>query len=348
MKKMKAVRIHGPSKVSIDEIPLQEPGDHDVVIRVKAAGLCGTDYDLYTNDMVYINEGMAKLPIVPGHEWSGIVERVGRKASVFKPGDRVSGECTVSCGKCGFCLQGRVSQCLDRTETGILNREGGFAEYIVFPESHLHKFEKVPFEEAALIEPTGIALNAAIRGGITPLDNVLVMGAGAVGLQAAQIAKKIYGARKVILTDIIDARLDRARNYGLDGKVNPSREDLKEKVTEITKGRMIDILIEASGSKDAFINAKEVVRPFGRIVLIGFFGSKKPVIEWDSFITRDITMIGALGSPGIWDDVIDMLDSGVIETRSLISHEMKFEDFEKGLELMVSRKDNALKVILKP
>lgn len=348
MKKMKAVRIHGPSKVSIDEILLREPGDHDVVIRIKAAGLCGTDHDLYTNDMVYINEGMAKLPIVPGHEWSGIIESVGDKVSIFKPGDRVSGECTVSCGKCEFCLQGRISQCLDRTETGILNREGGFAEYIVFPESHLHKFENISFEEAALIEPTGIALNAVIRGGITPLDNVLVMGAGAVGLQTAQIAKKVYGARKVILTDIIDERIDRAREYGLDGTVNLSNQNLKETVSEITKGRMIDIIIEASGSKDAFSKAKDVIRPFGRIVLIGFFGSEKPDIEWDSFITRDITMIGALGSPGIWDDVIEMLDSGIIETRSLISHEMKLEDFEKGLELMVGHKEKTLKVILKP
>ena len=345
---MKAVRIHGPKKVSIDEVPVREPGDYDAVIKVKAAGLCGTDYELYTNDMVYITEGLAKLPLIPGHEWSGIVEKVGSKVSRFKQGDKVSGECTVSCGKCEFCQQGRISQCIDRTETGIMNREGGFAEYIVFPESHLHKFENIPFEEAALIEPTGIGLNAVIRGGVTPLDNLLVMGAGPVGLQTAQIAKKIYGARNVILIDIMDERLGRAASFGLDGTVNVSREDLKRRVSDITAGRMIDIVIEASGSTEAFRQTKEVIRPFGKMVLIGFFGSKKPEVDWDVFTTRDITIIGALGSPGIWDNVIEMLDSGKIETRSLISHKMSLKDFEKGLDLMVGRKDNAMKVILRP
>lgn len=120
---MKAVRIHGPGKVSIDEVPIREPGEYDVLIKVKAAGLFGTDYELYTNDMVYIKEGLAKLPIIPGHEWSGIVEKVGKKVSKFKEGDKISGECTVNSGKCEFCLQGRIIQCIERTETGIMNRE---------------------------------------------------------------------------------------------------------------------------------------------------------------------------------------------------------------------------------
>lgn len=164
---MKAVRIHGPGKVSIDEVPIREPGEHDVLIKVKAAGLFGTDYELYTNDMVYITEGLAKLPIIPGHEWSGIVEKVGKKVSKFK--------------------------------------------------------------EAALIKPTGIGLNAVIRGGVTPLDNVLVMGSSPIGLQTAQIAKKVYGTRKVILSGIRDERIERAGSYGLDGTINVRKENLKEK-----------------------------------------------------------------------------------------------------------------------
>jgi len=123
---------------------------------------------------------------------------------------------------------------------------------------------------------------------------------------------------------------------------------LKEKVAEITNGRMIDVVIETSAGIDVFKEIKEVIRPFGRVVLIGFFGSKKPEIDWDVYSTRDITLIGALGSPGIWDNVIELLESGRIETRSLISHRMKLEDFEKGIDIMVNRKENACKVILNP
>ena len=150
-----------------------------------------------------------------------------------------------------------------------------------------------------MIEPTRIALNAIIRGGVTPLDNVLVIGPGPIGLQTAQIAKKVYGANRVILSGTRDERLSRAKSYGLDGLVNINKESLKERVAEITNGRMIDVVIETSAGIDVFKEIKDIIRPFGRVVVIGFFGSKKPDIDWDAYSTRDITLIGALGSPGI-------------------------------------------------
>ena len=107
---------------------IKEPGCGEVLIKIKAAGLCGIDYELYTNDMVYLKEGRSKLPIIPGHEWSGVVEKIGEYVSNFKVDDKVTGECTVSCGKCYYCERGIHNQCLDRTETGIMNREGGFKD----------------------------------------------------------------------------------------------------------------------------------------------------------------------------------------------------------------------------
>jgi 2-desacetyl-2-hydroxyethyl bacteriochlorophyllide A dehydrogenase len=345
---MKAVVIHGPSQVSIDDVKVKQPGLGEVLIKVKAAGLCGTDYELYTNDMVYINEGLSKLPIIPGHEWSGVVEKTGEGVENYKPGDKVTGECTVSCGKCYYCQRGKQNQCINRTETGIMNRDGGFAEYITFPVSHLHKFKTLSFEEASLIEPTGIGLYATMRGNVTPFDNVMVTGPGPVGLKVAQIAKKVFNAKRVILTGTRDERLDRAKNYGIEGCINIRKEEVKEKVTEITHGEMIDVVIEESGGTDVFEDIKQVINPCGRIVLNGFFGSKKVVIDWDFITVNDIKIIGSLGSPNIWDDVIEMLESGKIETKSLISHVIKLEEFEKGLDIMVNRKENACKVILKP
>jgi 2-desacetyl-2-hydroxyethyl bacteriochlorophyllide A dehydrogenase len=345
---MKAVVIHGPEQVSIDEVVVREPGAGEVLVKVMAAGLCGTDYELYTNDMVYIKEGLSRLPLIPGHEWSGVVVKAGPGVSSFQPGDKVSGECTVNCQKCWYCQRGIPNQCRNRTETGIMNRDGGFAEYITFPVSHLHRFKTLSFEEASLIEPTGIALYALQRGRITPFDNVVVMGPGPVGLQAAQIAKKVFRARKVILVGTRQERLDRAANFGLDGLVNIRQEDVAGKVRDYTDGRMADLVLEESGGSTVFSEIKKIISPCGRIVLNGFFGSRSAPIDWDFITVNDINIIGALGSPNIWDDVIDLLESGMIETKSLISHVLRLDEFEKGLDIMVNRRDNACKVILKP
>jgi len=345
---MKAVVIHGPKQISIDDVPIKEPGQGEALIKVMAAGLCGTDYELYTNDMVYIKEGLSKLPLIPGHEWSGVVVRTGPGVSSFQAGDKVSGECTVNCQKCWYCARGINNQCKDRTETGIMNRDGGFAEYITFPISHLHRFSSLSFEEASLIEPTGIALYALMRGKIAPFDNVVIMGPGPVGLQAAQIARKVFRAKKVILAGTRPERLERATGFGLDGLINIRQEDIAEKVRTYTGGQMADLVIEASGGATVFQDIKKIINPCGRIVLNGFFGSKAAPIDWDFITVNDISIIGALGSPNIWDNVIDLLESGIIETKCLISHIMKLDEFEKGLDMMVNRRENACKVILKP
>lgn len=345
---MKAVKIYGPSTIKIEEVPVKQPGEGEVLIKIKAVGLCGTDYELYTNDMVYLKNGLSKLPLIPGHEWSGVVEKTGQNVKKFSVGDKVSGECTVSCGKCCFCQKGSYNQCIDRTETGIMNRDGGFAEYITFPETHLHKFESISFEEAALIEPTGIALFSVMKANVTPLDNVLVIGPGPIGLMVAQIVKKVYGSKNVILVGTRDERLKMSKDFDLDGTINIRKEQVEEKVRAITGGQMIDVVIETSGGADVFKDIEKVIQPCGRIVLVGFFAGKKAEINWDAFIVKDIEIIGTLGSPGIWDNVIELLESRKITTRPLISHEMRLDEFEKGIDIMANRKENVCKVIFKP
>jgi 2-desacetyl-2-hydroxyethyl bacteriochlorophyllide A dehydrogenase len=348
---MKAIRIYGPYDARYEEVPVKKPEAGEVVIKIRAVGLCGTDYELYTNEMVYIQEGLCKLPMIPGHEWSGDIVEVGERAGSFKVGDKVTGECTVSCGKCSFCKKGLYNMCTDRTETGVMSRDGGFAEYITFPISHLHKFENISYEEASLIEPTGIAMYVVMRSHITPLDNVMVMGPGAIGLQAAQIVKRIFGAKKIIITGTRKERLDRARAYDLDGYINVREEDLYARVHEITGGEMIDTVIETSAGLTVFDDIKKVINPCGKVGMVGFFGAKKPNCDWDSFTTRDISIYGSLGSPHVWDDIIHMMENGKLDTKNLISHEMdlkSYDDFKKAMDTMVERRENVCKVILKP
>lgn len=349
---MKAIRIYGPSEARYEEVPIKKPELDEVVIRVKAVGLCGTDYELYTNEMVYIQEGLCKLPLTPGHEWSGEIVETGGNTGNFKVGDRVTGECTVSCGKCSFCNKGLYNMCINRTETGVMSRDGGFAEYITFPISHLHKFSShISYEEASLIEPTGIAMYVVKRSQVSPLDNVLVIGPGPIGLQAAQIVKKIYGAKRIIISGTRKERLDRARVYNLDGYINVREEDLFERVKDITEGEMIDTVIETSAGLTVFDDIKKVIKPCGRIGLVGFFGAKKPSCDWDSFTTRDISILGSLGSPHVWTDIIGLMEKGKLDTKNLISHQMElksYDDFKNAMETMVNRKENVSKIIMKP
>ena len=349
---MKAIRIYGPCDARYEEVPIKKPKSGEVVISIKAVGLCGTDYELYTNEMIYIQEGLCKLPITPGHEWSGEIVETGENAGKFKVGDRVTGECTVSCGECSLCKKGLYNMCINRTETGVMSRDGGFAEYITFPVSHLHKFGScISYEEASLIEPTGIAMYVVKRSHVSPMDNVLVIGPGPIGLQAAQIVKKIFGSKRIILSGTRKERLDRARIYDLDGYINVREEDLFERVRDITEGEMIDTVIETSGGLTVFDDIKKIINPCGKVGLVGFFGAKKPSCDWDSLTTRDISIYGSLGSPHVWGDIIKLIENGKLDTRNLISHEMELKsygDFKNAIDIMTNRTENVSKIILKP
>lgn len=344
---MKAVRVHGPCDARLEDIPVREPEENEVLVKVKSIGLCGTDYDIYTNDLIYLREGISKLPIVPGHEWSGVIEKAGSCVTKFKPGDKVVGECTIGCQSCKYCFSGNYNVCRNREETGIIQKDGAFAEYIVFKEDFLHKFSKMSFDEAALVEPTAVALYSIMRGDVRPNDNVLVIGPGAIGLLASQIAKNVYGARKVILSGTRAERLDRAKTYGLDGVINVREEDLKKRVAEITDGNMIDVVIETSGSIDIFDNIKGIINPNGRIVAAGFF-SQNIQMDLDFFITKNVTITGSIGSPGIWDTVIELIEDRKIDVNSIVSHAMRLENFDKGMDIMVNRKENVCKIIFNP
>ena len=349
MKNM-SILVSCPMKIDFVDRGIKAPQKGEVLIKVKAAGLCGTDMEVLSNELFYYTAGMAKLPITPGHEWSGVIEALGDGVTGFAVGDHVTGECTVSCGHCEQCVAGHANLCVNRTETGVMNRDGGYAQYITFPATHLHKFTGLSFEEGAVIEPTCVAANAVIRGRVTPRDNVLVIGPGPIGLLAAQIAKKVYGAKKVFITGTRDERLIRAKEY-TDAQINVRNEDVAQRISDLTDGQGIDVILETAGASDSFDVAKNVLAPAGRIVLCGFFGEKHVPCSWDFISTSDAEIIGSLGSPGIWDFVISLVEDGKLDVKSVISHTLPLrskEDFLNAVDIMTGRKDNVCKVVLIP
>jgi 2-desacetyl-2-hydroxyethyl bacteriochlorophyllide A dehydrogenase len=344
---MKAIRAHGPGDLRYEEIPMPQVGPDDVLVRIRAAGICGTDLEIADGTAVHIRSGRARLPFIPGHEWAGEIVEVGSGVVGFAADDRVTGECSVGCRTCRYCLKGWYNQCLNLTETGILNRDGGFAQYISFPWYALHHTGDMSFDAAVSVEPTGIALNAVKLTGITPADFAVVMGPGPIGLFAVQLARA-YGARKVILAGTNPERLAVGARLGADEVVNVRGENLVERVCAATDGRMADVVIEAVGRPEAWDQIISVIAPRGRIGMMGLFAGQRCSVDFDPLVIGGLTLYGSVGAPGLWDEVISLLARGAVVSDGIITHHVPLADFAEGIRITRERRDGAIKVILEP
>ena len=342
---MKAIRIHGPEDVRYEEVKTPEPGLDDVLVKVKAAGICGTDLELVDGSMFYLTSGMGRLPIIPGHEWSGEVSELGKNVEGFRIGDKVTGECSIGCRTCPYCMKGWYNQCPNRTETGILNRDGGFAEYIACPKNTLHKCNEMLFDEAAFIEPTGVALFATKLTQVCPEDYVAVMGPGPIGLFAVQTAK-VYGARKVILVGTNEARLEVGEKLGADVTVNIRRgDDVTAIVRDATNGHMADVVLEAAGKVSVWDAIASILAPRARIGMMGLFAGQKCAVDFDPLVVGNVAIYGSVASPSMWEESIDLHERGQVTAAPMITHRIPLEDFHRGVEIARKRIDDAIKVI---
>lgn len=349
MKKMKAARIFGENDIRLVEIPVPEVNDDEVLVRVKAVGLCGTDVELFEGSMPYLRMGLTTLPITPGHEWSGVVEETGKNVAKYKAGDRVTGDVSIGCGECSYCKKGRFNLCVDRKEVGSYkNKDGGFAEYIVMPEKHLYHIpDKLSLPEAAMIEPAATSAYGAIRTGIDFGSTVLVIGDGPIGQLAVQCAD-VGGAAKVILSGSYDEKLSIAEGYGADITINRHKENVVEAVKKYTAGEGADIVIESCGKEAGLTQAIECVKPGGKITLLSIYPQEKVSIDLNSVIVADVNTYGILASPNAFQPVINMMEADKIKTKNLITHTLPLEEAEKAFELVYKERKNVIKIILTP
>jgi 2-desacetyl-2-hydroxyethyl bacteriochlorophyllide A dehydrogenase len=343
---MKAFRIYGGRQAQFEELPDPVYGPDEVLLRVGAVSVCGTDLEIYQGTMFYFTSGLAQYPIIPGHEWSGEVLAVGSSVTDFKPGDKVVGECTVACGACEFCRNGWYNQCPNRRETGILNLDGGFAEKMHFPAAFLHKFDGLTFEEASMCETTAVSVYAVRLAQVCPSDYVAVVGPGPIGLQALQAAKA-YGARKVVAVGGRAVRRDLALSLGADDVIDPAY-DLVEETLRVTDGRKFDVIIESTGNPDVTLDLMKIVRPRGRIVLVGLFNSQMGQFDLDALVVNNISVLGSLGSPNVWDETIHLMESGQIRSQPLISRRLPLGQAADVFDLMEAKDPDLVKAVLLP
>lgn len=344
---MKALRIHGPKDLRYEELPDRPLGPDEALLAPKAVGICGTDLEIFQGTMFYFTAGMAKWPVILGHEWSAEVLAVGENVTEVKPGDKVVGECTVACGHCEMCRLGRYNECPNRRETGILNLDGAFSDRMYYPASFLHKFEKISFDEAALTEPTAVAVWGTKLVEVNPSDYVAVMGPGPIGLLAMQVARA-YGARRVVMIGRRASRLQMAKDLGADEVINLREEDLVSASRRVTDGRMFDVILEATGNPEVTKDLMKITRPYGRISLMGLFNSQMGSIDLDALVVGNITVKGSLGSPGVWDETINLIERGLVNTKALITHPFPLADVPQAFELMQDRTSDVVKICLKP
>lgn len=343
---MRALVIHQPDRFSIDEVPAPDFKPDDVIIDVLATGICGTDLEILHGDMVYFTSGAAAYPVVPGHEWTGVVRAVGPDITTLSPGDHVVGEVSIGCLRCPVCRSGNYHRCASRTETGILNRPGALAEQIALPATFVHPISSaVPLRSAALVEPSAVAFNGVRRSSVSPSDEVAIFGDGPIGLLVLQIVR-MFGARRVVVVGAADKRLQLARELGADAVIDARIEDVAARLRESCGGALPSVVFEASGSPEAIRTAMEVTAAGGRLILQGFCGGRRiDGFSVDPLIVKDLTVIGALGSPGIWPDIIRMIESRRIDPAKIVSDELPLSRFSEAIRRVESRE--AVKVVLR-
>lgn len=340
-----AIVIEGPSRVALATRSIEECAPGHALIKVLATGICGTDLEIFDGSMPYYTMGLANYPIVPGHEWVGEVVDLAGDVMEFKPGDLVVGECSVGCMHCRDCLAGNYHQCRNRTETGVMNRDGGFAQFLHFPAFYLHKLSRrVTIEAAALIEPAAIAYNAVKKAQVTPRDSVAIFGDGPIGLLLLQMSKA-FGARSVTVVGATPARLKHAVELGADHALDSTEGDIAARLRDANGGEPPAVFLDATGNPKAVQQLLASIGPLARIVLQGLFAGRSADICLDPLVVNDATVVGALGSPSNWPDVIRLVESGRINPAAIVNRQFTLREFEAGLDCV--RRREATKVLVR-
>jgi 2-desacetyl-2-hydroxyethyl bacteriochlorophyllide A dehydrogenase len=311
--------------MTLERRPRPTPAPQQVLVRVRYSACCATDFDLIDGTM----PDQARYPIVLGHEWSGeVVEApAGLESLVGQP---IVADNLVTCGQCPACLAGRPNLCARMDELGF-SLDGAHADYLVTLAQGVRVLPRgVSLRAAALTEPLGVALYGTRRARVGPGDRVLVLGAGPIGLLALQ-ACRAAGAREVWQADLRPERRALADRLGAAGTLDVGREDLTAALART--GVVPDVVLECSGSPTAFAAALRAVRPGGRVGVLGYYSDELVAIRPSDIMIRDLEVIGAVCPTGTWDQAIELLAAGRVDTEALITHVLPLERFDEAYRL---------------
>jgi L-iditol 2-dehydrogenase len=343
---MKALQLSKYLHLEIVETPAPEPGRGELLVRVAACGICGSDVHGYDG-----SSGRRIPPIVMGHEAAGRVAGWGAGVSGWSEGERVTFDSTISCGACRYCLQGDINLCDRRKVLGVscgdYRRAGAFAEYVVVPERIVYRLpEKLSFAEAAMLEATAVAVHAVALSKISPGDQALVLGAGMIGLLTLQ-ALRAAGCASVMVADVDASRLKLAEEVGASSTVCASGDQLVAEILRRTDGAGVDVAIECVGIDATVTAAVEAVRKGGTVTLVGNI-APTVTLPLQRAVTRQIRLQGSCASAGEYPQAIELMSSGAIRVKPLITAIAPLEEGPQWFARLHGREPNLMKIVLTP
>lgn len=343
---MRALVLSEYKQLELVDIPKPQPGEDDLLIRVQACGICGSDVHGYDG-----STGRRRPPIVMGHEAAGIIESVGAAVTGFQAGDHVTFDSTVFCGRCFYCRRGQVNLCDHRQVIGVstpdFRRMGAFAEYVTVPARIAYPLPSgMPFAHAALIEAVSVAVHAVSLTPIALDDTVVVVGAGMIGILTLQAAL-LAGAGRVFVFDVDDTRLDMARSLGATATFNTRNSNPIPDVLKLTANRGVDVALECVGISSTIKLAIDAVRKGASVTLVG---NVAPTVEvgLQSVVTRQIRLQGSCASSGEYPACISLISRGAIRVVPLLSAVAPLEEGAEWFRRLYEREPGLLKIVLQP
>ncbi|MCS7469225.1 galactitol-1-phosphate 5-dehydrogenase [Stieleria sp. ICT_E10.1] len=343
---MKAMLLTEYKHLEVTEVDDPTVGPNDLLVQVKACGICGSDIHGYDG-----SSGRRIPPLVMGHEASGIVAEIGSEVTGFAVGDHVTFDSTVSCGDCFHCRRGEINLCDNRTVLGVscgeYRRHGAFAELVSVPQHICYRLpDEMPFEHAALIEAVSVAVHAANRTPVQLGDTAVVVGSGMIGLLTIQ-AIRLAGCAKVIAVDLDQDRLDAALSLGADVALKADEVDVAEEVRKLTGGRGADVALEVVGASATIDTAIACLRKGGSITLVGNLAPRVEV-PLQAIVTRELNVFGTCASCGEYPACIELMRSGAIQVAPLITATATLEEGPEWFSRLYAGEKGAMKVVIQP
>jgi threonine dehydrogenase-like Zn-dependent dehydrogenase len=335
---MLAATFLGKHDVKIGDRSVPDIADDEILVRVAACGICGTDLHIYEGEVP-----LARLPVIAGHEFCGTVERVGSSVTGLAVSDRVAIEPNLFCGRCHYCRTGKKHFCVNWAGIG-LTRDGGFAEFASVPHHAAYKIpEKVSFQSGAFFEPVACVLHGIERVGLTPGDTVVICGAGSIGLLFVQLLRR-SGAGRIVVSDPDAAKRGVARQLGADIVVDPTEADLKETVMKNTNGLGAAIAIDASGVPEAISSLFGLVQSTGRILLFGVAPEEAEIrVRPFDIYRRELMLVGSFTNPYTNEAAINLLEG--LNLDPIMTHQIRLDQLvEDGIHAIQRKDQGVIKV----
>ena len=347
MKMQKAAFMRGLDKMVLKEIPVPEVREKEVLVRLEYVGICGSDVHYFHTGNCGAYRVNLEEDFMLGHECAGVIEAVGPGVTSLQVGDKVALEPGITCGKCEFCKSGHYNLCPDVVFLATPPVQGCYEQYIAFPEDMCFKLpEGMSTEEGALIEPLSVGFYAANQGEVQVGDTVVILGSGCIGL-VTLLACKAHVAGEIIVADLVDARLEKAKELGATHVINSGKTDVLKEIERLTGGRGADVVFETAGSPVTIAQTPFVVRRGGTITLVGLSSQEEITFNFAQIMDKEAKITSVFRYRSIYPKAIAAVASGAIDVKRIVTHRFELDHIQEAFDEAVNNKTDLVKAVIK-